>query len=201
MKLSPNSRKLSFAIHISSSVSWLGAVIVFFVLAIGAINSSIPMEVRALVISLRICTLYVILPLAVLSFLSGFVLAVTSSWGLFKYYWIVAKFALTLVSTLLLVLHLQPIIDLSTSALNEDVNPADLCEALPSLILKSAAASVVLIFCVIISIFKPWGKINAHRNDMNTKKKSPSFYILMVLVAIIVIVVLKHLLVDDFPMH
>lgn len=194
MIFSQNLRKLNLTAHVSTSLSWLGAVIVFTVLAITALNSIDVQISKASIIALKICTWYVILPLCIASFLTGIIQALGTKWGLLKHYWIIVKLILTVISTLLLMLHIQPIDTIANTAINSQ-NTFDFSTVeLVNLISKSGAAIIALLIITTISIYKPWGKINKQQSAMEKKKKSTSFYILIGLIALIVIVIIKHLI-------
>jgi hypothetical protein len=54
-------------------------------------------------------TWIVIVPLSLAALLTGVVQSLGTPWGLFRHRWIVAKLALTVVATVLLLVHTQPI--------------------------------------------------------------------------------------------
>ena len=47
------------------------------------------------------CDLRLIVPLCLVSFFSGLVQSLATEWGLFRHWWIVVKFGLTTVSTMM----------------------------------------------------------------------------------------------------
>ncbi|HET9832158.1 MAG TPA: hypothetical protein VFP91_10625, partial [Vicinamibacterales bacterium] len=109
MLMTPNVRKLALATHVTSSVGWFGAVTAFLSLAIVGLTSSNAQTVRAVYIAMEVTTWGVIVPFSFASLATGLVQSLGTTWGLFRYYWIVAKLALTVVATIILLVHTQPI--------------------------------------------------------------------------------------------
>jgi hypothetical protein len=207
MQMTSRLSKAVLTSHISFSVGWLGAVVVFLVLAITGLTSSDMQLTRASLISMDLAAWFVIVPFCLLSLLTGIIQAVGTKWGLFKHYWIVVKLILTVASTLLLLLHLQPISYLANAARSANFTNTIYTEEIINLISKTGAAILALVFITTISIYKPWGKIPRNQVNINNqvnmpgKRKSPSFYILMGLLIVIAIVIIKHLLEGGMRHH
>ena len=68
---------------------------------------------------------FVLVPLAVGSLASGTLLALGTRWGLFRHYWVIFAFVLTLVATVVLVLHMPSVSDRHGGALRGACGPAD----------------------------------------------------------------------------
>src|SRR5436853_6235078 len=103
--LSQGARKLALTSHVTTSVGWLGAVAAFLALSIVGLRSTAPETVRAAYVAMNVIGLFVVVPLSLAAVVTGIVQALGSSWGLFRHYWIVVKLALTILATLLLLLH------------------------------------------------------------------------------------------------
>lgn len=145
--------------HITLSVGWLGAVAVFLALAITGLNSQNQQLARGCILAMKISAWFVIVPLCLTSLATGIIQAALTRWGLFRYYWIVVKLFLTLGSTLLLLLHLQPINELANAAMEPTFLNREHSSHIIDLTAKSGAAILELLSIVTISIYKPWGKI------------------------------------------
>lgn len=109
MTLSPAVSKLNLTAHITFSAGWIGAIAGFLGLAIAGLISQSPQIVRSMYIGMEVIAWFVIIPFCISAFLTGVVQSLTTQWGLFKHYWIVIKLILTIVATVLLMMHLQPI--------------------------------------------------------------------------------------------
>jgi hypothetical protein len=70
--------------------------------------------------SLEVIAWFVIVPFCFASFLSGLIQALGTQWGLFKLWWIL-KLILTVIATLILMLHMQPISLLGEAATQKNV--------------------------------------------------------------------------------
>lgn len=199
--MSTRINKLFLTSHITVSVGWLGAVAVFLILAITGITSKNQQISNAVYLAMEISAWFVILPFCIASLVTGVIQALITKWGLIKHYWIVVKLILTMGSTVLLVLHLQPIAELSKIA-----SGSGTLIAAPKLqmqmIADSGAALLVLIAITAISIYKPWGKtglvfIGTKSFSSTSNEKRPvnryQKYILFTVLILTAIFIIKHL--------
>jgi hypothetical protein len=97
--LTPSLRKFALTAHVTSSVGWLGAVASFLVLALAGLIGRDNQMVRSAYIATELTTWYAIVPLAFASLLTGLVVALGTPWGLFRHYWVLVKFMLTILAT------------------------------------------------------------------------------------------------------
>jgi hypothetical protein len=202
MVMTPRLSKAVLTSHITFSAGWLGAVAVFLALAITGLTSDIQVA-RSSYIAMELSAWFVIVPFCLISLFTGIFQAVATKWGLFKYYWIVVKLFLTIASTVLLLLHLQPISYLAGVAADSSFSNSQHSGQLIDLISKAGAAILVLLAITTISVYKPWGKIQFAQSDKNQlismetterfQKNSWMFYTLFGLVSLIVIFIILHL--------
>ena len=153
-------RKLNLIAHVVSSEGWLGAVLAFLALSIAGLRSTDAATVRAVYLSMNLTGEFVIVPLSFLALVTGLVLALGTEWGLFWYYWVLIKFALTTGATALLLLHQFTAV--AEAARLVSVGPAidDRLGTLGiQLIVDASLAIVVLVIATALSIVKPGGKI------------------------------------------
>jgi hypothetical protein len=189
--------------HITFSVGWLGAVAVFIALAVTALTTMNNQIARSALLAMDISAWYVIVPFSLASLLTGLVQAFVTKWGLFKHYWIVIKLFLTIVMTILLLLHMQPISYLASVATEPSFSNSQYAKQIIDMIIKAGLAVLVLVAITTISVYKPWGKIKRYQNanekqfvlqNKNIKsKKSWTFYLLIGLGLLILFVIIKHL--------
>lgn len=159
--MSPGLRRANLTLHVISSVGWLGAVVAFLVLSVTGVRSHTPETVRAVYVAMNVIGLLVIVPLSIASLLTGIVQGLGTPWGLFRYYWVVAKLALTIAATALLMLH--QFIAVATAA-EKVMLPApgslpDVGPLATQLVFDAGLAIVVLLVTTTLSVFKPWGRI------------------------------------------
>ncbi|MFE9399362.1 hypothetical protein [Streptomyces flavidovirens] len=153
----PRLRKLTLTLHVTSSVGWLGAVAAFLALAVTGLTTSTPQTARGAYLAMDVVGWYVIVPLSVASLLSGLVQSLGTVWGLLRHYWVIAKLLITVVATVLLLVHMQPVGQLADAAARATLVDGELEGMRIQLIADAAAALLVLLTAAALSVFKPRG--------------------------------------------
>src|SRR5438128_3950034 len=151
--MTPGLRKLALTAHVTASVSWLGAVAAFFALAVAGVASDDLQRMRAAYLASEMITWSVIIPLAFGSLLTGLVVSLGTPWGLFRHYWVLVKFMLTILATALLLLHTQPIGILAAVA-RERALFNDFRGLQIQLVGDAGAALLALLVNVTLSVYK-----------------------------------------------
>ena len=149
-------RKLGLLAHITTSVGWLGAVLAFLALAVGAMTGSEVDMVRAAYLGMDWTLRYAIVPLAVASLAIGIVQALMSPWGLARYWWVVVKLVLTIGATFVLLQYTQTMSHLVEAAA-DDAMISDLRQLAFSPVLHACAGAAVLLGANVPSVYKPRG--------------------------------------------
>src|ERR687887_1689325 len=111
-------RKFMLAVHLTASVGWIGAVVAYLALGIAAVTSQDAQTVRAAWIAMEMTGWFVIVPLAVAALLTGLVMSLGTPWGLFRHYWVLISLALTVLCTVVLLLHM-PTVSATAAMLRE----------------------------------------------------------------------------------
>jgi hypothetical protein len=156
--MTPALRKLALTAHVMSSVGWLGAVAVFVAFAVVALTSGNAQIARAGDLAMDVAAWFVVVPFCFASCLTGLISSLGTQWGLFRHYWVLIKFFITLVATAILLLHMEPIHCLGEAAKNSlALSAADLLGMRTLLVTASGAALVVLLVLTALSIYKPRG--------------------------------------------
>jgi hypothetical protein len=211
MTMSPQFRKLVLTAHITFSVGWLGAVAVFLIHAITGLNSPNLSIVQAAYLAMELSASLLIVPFCFGALVSGVVQSLGTQWGLFKHYWIVIKLILTIIITVLLLLHLEPIGNMAETAMTStstlsNIENRGLRE---QLVIQAAAAFLILLAITTISVYKPWGKISFDRrtgeaakkgNKINIEKRG-RMYLLIIVIGLILLIVILHLFGIDLGKH
>ena len=157
MLMSPALRKLALVTHVTTSLGWFGAVAAFLALALAGLNSTHPELVRASYVAMNMIAWYVIVPLCLASLLSGIVQSLGTAWGLFIHYWVVIKLLITLIATVILLLHMRPIGHMAGTAVATTLAPGDMRDLRVQLTADAAAAIVVLVVATVLAVYKPQG--------------------------------------------
>src|ERR687895_752957 len=121
MLMRPAVRKFALSAHLTFSVGWIGTVVAYLALGLLAVNSSDAANVRGAWMAMELIGWYVIVPLAVASFLTGLLMALGTKWGLFRHYWVSISFLLTLFATVVLILHMPTVSSTAELARTADI--------------------------------------------------------------------------------
>jgi hypothetical protein len=157
MLMAPRLRKLALTAHVTSSVGWMGAVACFLALAIVGLTGREEQVVRATYVAMKTTTWAVIVPLCLASLVTGLIESLGTPWGFFRHYWVVAKLALTVLATVVLLAHTQPIGLLAHAAARASLALGDLRAVRVQLLVDAAAALLVLLVATLLAIYKPRG--------------------------------------------
>jgi hypothetical protein len=156
MTMSPRIRKLALTLHVATSVGWLGGVAGFFALAVVGLTSADEQTVRAAYLSADLMTRFVLVPLSVAALTTGIVQSLGTTWGLFRFWWVIVKLLLTIVATALLLLHTQPIAFMARAA-QTSLAAGEHADVRLQLVVTAAAAIALLLVTTVLSVFKPPG--------------------------------------------
>lgn len=80
-----------------------------------------------------------------------------TKWGLFRHYWVLVKFLLTLLATIVLLLQLETISYLAGIAAETTLSSANLRKARLSLVVHTGGGLLVLLVVTTLSVYKPRG--------------------------------------------
>src|SRR5829696_2735262 len=156
MTMPPGLRKFALAAHLTFSLGWIGTVVAYLALGVAAVTSQDAQTVRAAWIAMELTGWYVIVPLALASLLTGLVMALGTKWGLFRHYWVLFSFVLTIIATVVLLVETQTISYFADIAADPTASSDDL-RALGSTLVHSVGGTVVLLVIVVLNVYKPRG--------------------------------------------
>jgi hypothetical protein len=157
MTLPPRLRKLALTAHVTFSVGWLGAVATFLALAVVGLTSEDAQRVRAAYLAMELTASFIIVPFCLASLLTGLVQSLWTVWGLFRHYWVLAKFIITVLSTVILMVHMRPIEYMANVATGAAFSSGDFRRLRIQLAADAGAALVALLLATTLSVFKPRG--------------------------------------------
>ncbi|MDQ1044952.1 hypothetical protein [Streptomyces sp. V4I2] len=177
MTMNPRLRKLTLTAHVTSSVGWLGAVAVFLVLAVAGLSSGSAQTVRGAYLAMEVTGWFVLVPLSFASLVTGLVQSLGSAWGLFRHYWVLFKLLINVVASVLLLVHMQVIDHVADAAAEANLSGDDLFGMRVQLLADAAAALLILLVAVTLSVFKPKGLTRygwRRRQDSPAHQNSPT---------------------------
>ena len=157
MTLTRSLRKLVLTAHITLAVGWLGAVAGFLALAVAGLTSQDAQTVRSAYLAMDVTARFVIVPLSFAPLLTGPILSLGTHWGLFRHYWILAKLLITILSTIIMQVHLRPISLLAVAAAQATILNAELHGLQVQMVIASAAALAALLAATTLGVYKPRG--------------------------------------------
>lgn len=174
MTMSPALRKLALTVHVTVSVGWFGAIASFLALAVAGLISEDGQTVRSSYMAMDLVTRIVIVPFCVASLVTGVVQSLGTPWGLFRHYWVVIKLLLTVLSTIILLVHTQPISYLAKVAAETALSSADHRDLRIQLIADAGAALVVLLVATVLAVYKPRGTTRYGRRRQQAQRAVPT---------------------------
>ena len=154
MSMAPGLRKLVLTVHLTSSLGWFGAVFAYLVLGVSAVTSQDAQTVRAAWIAMELTGWFVIVPLALAALVTGLVMSLGTPWGLFRHYWVLITLALTILCTVVLLLHMPTVSHMADVAREADgANVGGLGGDL----FHAGGGLLVLLVITALNVYKPRG--------------------------------------------
>lgn len=155
MLMPPGLRKFALTAHVTCSVGWIGAVVVFLALALIGLTSNDAPTVRGAYLVMERAAWFVLVPFASATLLSGLVQALGTPWGLFRHYWVLFKLLMAVFITIVLLIYMGTFGFMAGVAADPG---ADLNAVRnPSPVIHAVLALVVLLVAMVLAIYKPRG--------------------------------------------
>jgi hypothetical protein len=151
--LTSGRRKLALTVHVVAAVGLSGVSTVLLVAGLHAATRDDPQEAHAIYALLRLLTVSLDLPLASITLLSGVLLALTSGWGILRYWWVVAKLTIFLATLVLGVALIGPSIE-TLLDVTEAGDPGE-SGARSRLIAAAGVQVAMLLAAATLGVFKP----------------------------------------------
>lgn len=168
--MSPSLRRLALTAHVTSTVGWLGAIAGFLALAIAALTNRDIQLARGAYLAMELIGWYVLVPLCVASLATGLIMSLGTTWGLFRHYWVLVKFVITIVATVILFMYTQTLEQLGVMARDTALTIDELRN--PSPVLHSGLAVLALLVNTTLSIYKPKGMTRYGRRKQHEQRTS-----------------------------
>ena len=156
---------------------------------------------RTAYLAMELTGWYVIVPLSFASLLTGIVQALGTPWGLFQHYWILAKLAISILATVLLMVHMRPIVHVADVASKTALSSADLHGSRIQLVADASAALLALLAATALSVYKPQGRTRYGHNKYEQRVGSaqrltigaPRWVFLFGIIAAVFLIIVRHL--------
>ncbi|WP_188454772.1 hypothetical protein [Virgibacillus oceani] len=158
MKLSITPKRWLVTVHILFAAIMFGNMITFLILSITAATANDSQLMESCYQIMHVLSKTSVKAATFGTIVTGILLSVLTKWGLFKFYWIIAKEALTIIP---FVLNMWAMYYWSLDAINMiqvTSKQADSSMLQTELWTGIIMQLISLILMFILSVFKPWGK-------------------------------------------
>lgn len=163
-KVETRGRKWLLFFHLFMVSAWVGAAICITLLRFNSANPNSGDELFALNSSIKLLDDFVIIPAALGTLLSGFLISLLTNWGFFKHNWVTIKWVVTVSAVLFGAFFLGPWVNSITEITDsmrilalDDPNYHSY-QRLHAIF--GTIQMTILIVTVFISVFKPFKKKN-----------------------------------------
>jgi hypothetical protein len=143
-------RAALLTVHVAASAGWLGLDGALVVLEVIGLNSADQALQTGISIAMAAIACWILIPLVFASLCTGLVLAVGTSWGLARHWWLIAKAGIAAVLTVTGVVLILPRL---SNLVVGDGEPLQL-----RTVAMRSVALVLLLVATGLSVVKPWGK-------------------------------------------
>jgi hypothetical protein len=134
--------------------------------------------VRAAWIAMDLTGWFAIVPLAVASLLTGLVMALGTKWGLFRHYWVLFSLGLTVLATVVLLLHMPDVSALADVAREAEGGSLDELDRHVYArlddgdLLHPGLGLVVLLVIQVLNVYKPPGMTRYGRRKQDEQRRA-----------------------------
>jgi hypothetical protein len=155
MIMPPRLRKFALTAHVTSSVGWLGAVVAFLALAVVGLTSQDAQTVRGAYLVMEPAAWLVLVPLAFASLLTGLVMSLGTTWGLFRHYWVLFKLLINVFAAIVLLIYMGTFSYMAGVAADPSADLALVRNTSPRF--HAVLALLVLLVATVLAVYKPRG--------------------------------------------
>ncbi|MBT2390206.1 DUF2269 domain-containing protein [Streptomyces sp. ISL-1] len=146
-------RRALLVVHVAASAGWLGLTLGLLALALTAAGTESASMVEAACRSMKVFTDWLVIPLGLLTVLSGLVLSLGTKWGLARHRWVYTKFWLSLITLTASIFALRPSVNDAVETVTASAPLADPLD----LVMGPVVSFTAYGFMTVISVLKPWG--------------------------------------------
>jgi hypothetical protein len=157
--MSGPARKAVLTVHIISAVGWLGIDAVFAVFVVITMTATDPVLLGVSYYAMDVFVFWSLLAAGLVCLASGVLLGLGSKWGLLRYWWVAVKLGLNIVLTLLVPVALAGELATAGEYGRQLLTGAVSIDPPAQLIFPIVVAPTALVFAIVLSIYKPWGRI------------------------------------------
>jgi hypothetical protein len=155
--------------HVASGSLWFGVALAMVLMTIANLKTFNGDELHAVNAMVKLLDDFVIIPMAIASALTGTLLCWLTVWDFFKFYWVITKWITTTALIIFGTFWLGPWTNSMTTISDGErakalTNPLFMFDT-HGVIVGGSIQVVSLLAIIFISIIKPWGKRDSHKNS------------------------------------
>jgi len=166
------------------------------------VRSRDPEVVRGFYLAMELTGWYVIVPFCVASLVTGLIMSLGTPWGLFRHYWVLVKFLITVIAALVLFGFTQTLSSLGDLAANAALTMGELRSLKQSPVLHSGGGLLVLLAATVLAVYKPWGLTRYGRRALHTATEADDSstvtlwgrYLLLGTIGLVLLFLIWHLI-------
>ncbi|HVX43461.1 MAG TPA: hypothetical protein VHC49_06235 [Mycobacteriales bacterium] len=167
-RLSGRTRKTVLVLHIVSVGAWIGMDVVLAILVFTALLSNSDHTKSLCYQALELFAVWPLFGAGLVCLATGVVLGVGSKYGVVRFWWVALKLALNLLMTALVLISLR----VGIPEVAEDGRRLAAGEpsttTIGDVIFPPVVAPLLLLTAVVLSVFKPWGRIRTRTSSAQT---------------------------------
>lgn len=171
LRLPVRARKWLVALHVVSSVGWLGLTIGNLTMGITGMTTDDPATQHAVYRVMAVLGDTLLIPISLTAFATGVLLALGTTWGLMRHRWVVVKLWLTLFAVIMTPFSLLPGIheNLAIVASTPAGQLAATGQSGVGVIFAGSVSLTMYTTCTVLSSLKPWGRTRYGRRKLATR--------------------------------
>jgi hypothetical protein len=162
-RLRGRTRKTTLTLHIASAGVWLGIDVVMGVLVFTALLTGSDRTKALCYQALELFAVWPLLVAGLLCLASGVLLGLGSKYGLLRYWWVAVKLVLNIVLSGLVLVALRPTVTDAAERARDLLAGGAPDLGVGALIFPPVVSTGALVFAMVLSVFKPWGRIRPRR--------------------------------------
>jgi hypothetical protein len=159
-RLRPGTRKAVLTLHVGVSVALIGVTASVLIVALRGAGADTSADAHALYTSAQTLAFALAIPFSLTSLATGIALGLGTRWGVLTYRWVAGKLALQLAIILTGALVVRPSVQ---ALIDRSADGRPLGSARWELSVAGAANLTFAVTAVALAVFKPGGRLRAHR--------------------------------------
>lgn len=167
-RLNQKKKSILVAIHVLSVASWIGGTLGMLLLGVYLQNAANGEQLFYTLASMEVIDENLLKYPALLSLLTGILLSIWTQWGLVKHYWVLIKFALTILTIMIGILFLNKwtalLVDLVEETGFVALQNSQFQSTWLSIIITASFNLFCLAFMTFITYLKPFGKVKKNKS-------------------------------------